>query len=106
VPTGTVKRYFDERGFGFLKPDGAGEEVFFHVKSFDEQVEPHVGDRVEFELGADPKSGRTRGAKLDVDLSWFSGGVDCYLTVVFFSSSSSARIRSRTFSNRSGGISP
>jgi cold shock protein len=65
MPTGTVKRYFDERGFGFLKPDGAGEELFFHVKSFDdEHVEPHVGDRVEFELGADPKSRRTRAQNL------------------------------------------
>jgi CspA family cold shock protein len=64
MATGVVKRYFDERGFGFIKPDGAGEELFFHVKSFDEHVEPHVGDRVEFESGADPKSGRTRAQNL------------------------------------------
>jgi cold shock protein len=64
MPTGTVKRYFDERGFGFLKPDGTGEELFFHVKSFEDRVEPHVGDRVEFELGADPRSGRTRAQNL------------------------------------------
>jgi hypothetical protein len=35
-----------------------------HVKSFDEHIEPHVGDRVEFELGADPRSGRTRAQNL------------------------------------------
>jgi cold shock protein len=65
MATGVIKRYFDERGFGFIKPNApGGEDVFFHVKSFDEQVEPHVGDRVEFELGADPKSGRTRAQNL------------------------------------------
>jgi CspA family cold shock protein len=64
MATGVIKRYFEERGFGFIKPDGAGEDVFFHVKSFDEHGEPHVGDRVEYELGADPKSGRTRAQNL------------------------------------------
>jgi len=46
MPTGTVKRYFDERGFGFLKPDGAGEELFFHVKSFVDHLEPHETRRL------------------------------------------------------------
>ena len=64
MATGSVKRYFDERGFGFIKPDGAGQEIFFHVKSFVDHLEPHVGDRVEFELGADPRSGRSRAQNL------------------------------------------
>jgi cold shock protein len=64
MATGVIKRYFDERGFGFIKPDAVGDDVFFHVKSLDEHVEPHVGDRVEYELGADPKSGRSRAQNL------------------------------------------
>jgi cold shock protein len=64
MPTRTAKRYFDERGFGFILPDDAGGEIFFHVKSFIEHIEPSTGARVEYELGEDPKSGRSRAQNL------------------------------------------
>jgi CspA family cold shock protein len=61
---GSVRRYYGDRGFGFLEPDGGGEDVFFHVKAFISKVEPAVGDRVEYELGNDPRSGRERAINL------------------------------------------
>jgi cold shock CspA family protein len=30
---GTIKRYFDDHGYGFIVPDRGGGELFFHVKS-------------------------------------------------------------------------
>ena len=60
---GTIKSIREDRGFGFIAPDGESQDVFFHVSSveggsFDELRE---GQRVEFTAGTDPRNpGRTR----------------------------------------------
>ena len=58
--TGTIAKKVDEKGFGFIKVDGAvegGKDLFFHSNSckntpFDELRE---GDRVSFEIGQSDK---------------------------------------------------
>jgi cold shock protein len=67
MPTGTVTRYFEERGFGFIKPDDGGNDVFFHVRSFvnlPDDIALNQHDAVSFEIGTDPVNGKTRAQNL------------------------------------------
>jgi cold shock protein len=53
--TGSVMTYFEEKGFGFLRPDGGGKDIFFHISRL------HQGDatalvpgaKVAYDLGMD-----------------------------------------------------
>jgi len=46
---GTVKFFNEEKGFGFIKNDGNGEEFFVHASGLKTQ-KIKEGDRVEFDL--------------------------------------------------------
>jgi len=45
---GTVKFFNETKGFGFVKTDGTGEEVFVHVSGLSEPV--REGDAVTFDV--------------------------------------------------------
>lgn len=55
VQTGSVMTYFEEKGFGFLRPDAGGKDIFFHISRL------HQGDatalvpgaKVAYDLGMD-----------------------------------------------------
>jgi CspA family cold shock protein len=57
MAVGTIKRLVRDRGFGFIQPDGATEEVFFHRSSVDSPTfdELNEGQQVEFEAEPDPR---------------------------------------------------
>ena len=49
---GTIKRWQDDKGFGFIETE-AGESVFFHVSEFKARRRPEVGEQVVFTIGQD-----------------------------------------------------
>ena len=59
MQTGTAKMFNSERGFGFITRDAGGTDIFFHVDQVDESIDVLFrGQRVSFEEGLSPKSGR------------------------------------------------
>ena len=66
MPNGKIKMFNGDKGFGFIKPDDGGNEVFFHVSALREGDEITVGNAVTFEIGADPKSGKSRAVSVDL----------------------------------------
>lgn len=57
--TGTVKRWDDQKGFGFIVPDGGGPDVFVHVRELDGDKLVN-GTAVVFEAMQDPAKGPGR----------------------------------------------
>lgn len=56
---GHIRSWKDDKGFGFITPDGGGEDVFVHVSAFDvEGHRPSEGERVAFDIGRDSKGRR------------------------------------------------
>ena len=46
---GTVLRFFDQKGFGFIQPENGGKDLFVHINEV-EGGQIQSGDSVEFEV--------------------------------------------------------
>ena len=67
MATGTVKFFNADRGFGFIKPEDGGADMFVHVSG----IAPGApllaeGMRVTFEVGTDRKNGKTKAANVRI----------------------------------------
>jgi cold shock protein len=65
LPTGILKMFDEDRGFGFIKPDDGGSDVFVHVSAAERSgIRLQKGMRLGFELGQDRKTGKSRAENL------------------------------------------
>lgn len=57
MSTGTVKWFNDAKGYGFITPEGGGQDLFAHFKEIEGSGFRSLqeGQRVEFEVKEGPK---------------------------------------------------
>ncbi len=57
---GTVKFYNDQKGFGFIQPDGGDKDVFVHATALERAGIPGLreGQKVKFDTRNDPRNGK------------------------------------------------
>ena len=63
--TGTVERFMDDKGFGFIKPDNGEKDVFVHHSAIGGSGFKSLsqGQRVAFDLVQDPKGPRAENVE-------------------------------------------
>jgi CspA family cold shock protein len=63
---GTVQRFMDEKGFGFIKPDSGGKDIFVHHSAIQGSGFKSLqqGARVEYDLVQDPKGPRAENVSV------------------------------------------
>jgi len=66
--TGTVKWFNPTKGFGFIKPEGGGQDIFVHISAVEQAGLSGLneGQSVNFDLEQDRRSGKTSATNLKV----------------------------------------
>ncbi len=68
MPTGTVKFFNAQRGYGFIAPEGGDADVFVHISAVEQAGlrTLHEGQRVSFDVVTDQRRGKTSAQNLKV----------------------------------------
>ncbi|CAK0865568.1 unnamed protein product [Prorocentrum cordatum] len=76
MPTGKVKKFFEDKGFGFITPDDGGEDVFLHRKVHgdgqDRTAYIEEGASVTYEVEWDDRKGKYSASSCEGP--WKTGG--------------------------------
>lgn len=64
--TGTVKWFNGQKGFGFIQPDGGGQDVFVHISAVERAGMSGLaeGQKLSYELMIDRRSGKSSAENL------------------------------------------
>eukprot|EP00413_Alexandrium_margalefii_P012658 CAMPEP_0204529754 /NCGR_PEP_ID=MMETSP0661-20131031/10242_1 /ASSEMBLY_ACC=CAM_ASM_000606 /TAXON_ID=109239 /ORGANISM="Alexandrium margalefi, Strain AMGDE01CS-322" /LENGTH=133 /DNA_ID=CAMNT_0051535797 /DNA_START=78 /DNA_END=479 /DNA_ORIENTATION=- len=74
MPSGTVKKWFDEKGFGFIAPDEGGDDVFVHRLALNDAESLEQGDTVTFVKEYDDRKGKYKASNVTVTSGGGGGG--------------------------------
>ncbi len=63
---GTVKWFNGQKGFGFIEPEGGGQDVFVHISAVERAglSTLNEGQKVSFEVVADRRTGKSSADNL------------------------------------------
>ena len=63
---GTVKWFNGQKGFGFIEPEGGGQDVFVHISAVERagMNTLNEGQKVSFEVVADRRTGKSSADNL------------------------------------------
>jgi cold shock protein len=66
MPTGTVKWFNSQKGFGFIQPEDGGTDVFVHISAVERSGMGGLneGQKISYEIVADRKSGKSSAGNL------------------------------------------
>ena len=66
MPTGTVKWFNGQKGFGFIQPNDGGQDVFVHISAVERAGLSGLaeGQKVNFEIKADKMRGKSSAENL------------------------------------------
>ncbi len=66
MPTGTVKWFNGQKGYGFIQPDEGGADVFVHISAVERAGlrSLNEGQKITYELERDSRSGKTAAGQL------------------------------------------
>ena len=67
MPTGTVKWFNAQKGFGFIQPTDGGNDVFVHISALERAGISNLaeGQKVSYEIVAD-KRGKSSAERLEL----------------------------------------
>jgi CspA family cold shock protein len=66
MASGVCTGWKEERGFGFIRPDEGGADVFVHRRNIANSLMLRQGQRVTFEIVDDARSGKPRADRVRV----------------------------------------
>ena len=72
--SGTVKKFMDDKGFGFITPDNGGEDVFIHIKQCNGAESLSEGDKVTYDEEWNDRKGKMNGTNCTVSGGGGGGG--------------------------------
>jgi len=74
MPSGVVKKFFEDKGFGFITPADGGEDVFIHIKQVSSGENLSEGDSVSFDKAWNDRKGKYNATNVSFTGSKSGGG--------------------------------